>query len=248
MLLKEHLVNAGRFLFRWRSYTPLLAMPLLLLKMREFRGTNNVFLLMGGLLALAGLILRVMTIGYVTNGTSGRNTKKQKASSLNTAGIYSITRNPLYLGNYLICLGITLTSQSWEIVLISSLGFGMLYLPVILCEEEFLFNRFGLAYRLYVESTPCFIPKPRLWKSSLRPFSLRFVLRREHDTWLSTLLVFVLIFHFRQYLTHHVLAFDQIWDVPLIVFGGLWIILKIVKKRTRLLKERLGFHEPVAVN
>ncbi|MGB8874133.1 MAG: hypothetical protein WCC75_12145, partial [Desulfobaccales bacterium] len=45
--------------------------------------------------------------GLPPRGTSGRNTQGQVAETLNTTGIYSLVRNPLYLGNFLIWLGLS---------------------------------------------------------------------------------------------------------------------------------------------
>ncbi len=52
-----------------------------------------------------GLALRVIVVGHAPYGTSGRNTREQVADTLNTTGMYSIVRHPLYLANYLIILG-----------------------------------------------------------------------------------------------------------------------------------------------
>jgi len=52
-------------------------------------------------LSMFGFIIRAIAIGTTPKGTSGRNTKEgQVAESLNTKGIYSMVRHPLYLGNY----------------------------------------------------------------------------------------------------------------------------------------------------
>lgn len=56
--------------------------------------------------SLFGLLIRAVTIGFTPKGTSGRNTKEgQVAEVLNTKGIYSVVRHPLYLGNYFMWLG-----------------------------------------------------------------------------------------------------------------------------------------------
>ena len=52
-----------------------------------------------------GLFIRIVTVGRAPIGTSGRNTREQVANTLNTTGIYSLVRHPLYLGNYLVFLG-----------------------------------------------------------------------------------------------------------------------------------------------
>ena len=52
-------------------------------------------------LCFVGFLVRFYTIATSAKDTSGRNTKQQVANSLNTKGIYSIIRHPLYFGNYM---------------------------------------------------------------------------------------------------------------------------------------------------
>jgi protein-S-isoprenylcysteine O-methyltransferase Ste14 len=73
-----------------------------------------------------GFFIRCYTIGYVPEGTSGRNEKNQKADSLNTDGIYSLMRNPLYFGNFFMYLGVTMFVRLWWVCLIYGLLF-MIY-------------------------------------------------------------------------------------------------------------------------
>jgi len=190
MALREELEKTGRWLFRWRSYLPFLTLPILLMALPNSELLERVMgvfadeLYEGFCLAISfvGLALRCMTIGYVPRGTSGRNTKKQKAKALNTIGMYSIVRHPLYLGNFLIFLGIILFVEVWWFVLIAILSFALYYAPIMYAEEEFLRERFGNAYLEWSERTPAFIPDWKRWKRPDLPFSLRNVLKREHST------------------------------------------------------------------
>ena len=106
MALKEELENSGNWLFRWRSYLPLLMVGIAIIDMRHFTYLyndydRNLYWEAGCLLvSLAGLIIRAVVVGYVPEGTSGRNTLGQEAVLLNTTGMYSIVRHPLYLGNF----------------------------------------------------------------------------------------------------------------------------------------------------
>ncbi len=93
----------GMVLFRWRSYLPLLLFAILVPALRDFRYpldnavADCLWELLCLSLAFAGLAVRCHTSGTVPAGTSGRNTKRQKASVLNMTGWYSVVRNPLYL-------------------------------------------------------------------------------------------------------------------------------------------------------
>jgi len=93
--------------------------------------------------SLLGLYIRVMTIGYRPHGTSGRNTHGQVAETLNTEGMYSITRHPLYLGNYFNWLGLALFTHDWWLPVIVSLAFWLYYERIMFAEESFLEEKFG---------------------------------------------------------------------------------------------------------
>jgi protein-S-isoprenylcysteine O-methyltransferase Ste14 len=56
--------------------------------------------------SLVGLGIRIATVGHAPGGTSGRRTVGgPSALALNTSGMYSVVRHPLYLGNYFQWLG-----------------------------------------------------------------------------------------------------------------------------------------------
>src|SRR5262245_19709566 len=103
MKLSDRLSDTGSFLFRWRSYLPLA--PLFAASYAGPRidpgsaATRVAWDAVCLAVALIGLAVRVVTVGTAARGTSGRNTRAQKADVLNTTGIYSIVRHPLYVGN-----------------------------------------------------------------------------------------------------------------------------------------------------
>jgi protein-S-isoprenylcysteine O-methyltransferase Ste14 len=101
MALREEMEASGRWLFRWRSYLPLCMVVLFLVALRSFHYPYESHLLdeiwemvcLG--ISLFGLGVRILTLGSVPSGTSGRNTRNQLANVLNTTGMYSIVRHPL---------------------------------------------------------------------------------------------------------------------------------------------------------
>ena len=119
MALKETYEKQGTFLFRHRSYLPLLVGPLVVAALLDPQYTHPLFSGFSGrlweaiciLISFSGLAVRSLVAGYVPLGTSGRNAIRQVAESLNTKGLYSLVRNPLYLGNFLIILGLLLFIQ-----------------------------------------------------------------------------------------------------------------------------------------
>jgi len=111
---------------------------------------------------LLGQGLRVWGAGYI--GRAGRS-KRLKATTLTTAGPYAHVRNPLYLGNFFLCLGVMFLTESYLLLLLCVVIFWALYLPVIAVEEEFLQAQFGADYLAYRQRVPRLIPRlTAAWK------------------------------------------------------------------------------------
>jgi len=116
MALVQSFEKQGNFLFKYRGQFPvllfILSVPFIyltdytLINYKE----HNVFMFISISISVLGFLVRFYTIGTTPKGTSGRNTKEQVADVLNSSGMYSMVRHPLYLGNYLIWLGISLAS------------------------------------------------------------------------------------------------------------------------------------------
>ena len=108
----------------------------------------------GGLVALCGLALRAWAAGHI-----------RKNAALATSGPYAHTRNPLYLGSFVLGLGFTVAaSGSWpHFALFAGLFAAMflgIYLPVMRVEAATLAELFGDDYRCYARAVPLFLPRP----------------------------------------------------------------------------------------
>lgn len=241
MGLGNRLIHWGHFMFRWRSYTPLLLIPFLILEgdVFDFSGgwawLEILYRVLAVAVLLAGEGIRLWTVGTVPSGTSGRNTKTQQASQLNSTGIYSIVRNPLYVGNYLIFMGITLLLQSWQTLIIFTVVFAMAYICIIVAEEDFLLGSFGDDFKAYQERVPSFLPSPSLWIPSDLSWSWRRGLKREHDTFFSIVLYLVLIEFLRSSAGLGEAAFPMEWLWILIGMALFTLVVKLISKYTPLL-------------
>ena len=133
MPLREELSKSGAFLFRWRSYLPLLMIVLVLSAMPNVEHPGHrekldqLWEVLCLFISFAGLAIRIATIGYTPQGTSGTNTNRQIAEVLNRSGMYSATRNPLYLGNFIIWFGISMVPRMWWFCVIVVLMFWLYY-------------------------------------------------------------------------------------------------------------------------
>jgi protein-S-isoprenylcysteine O-methyltransferase Ste14 len=71
------------------------------------------------------------------------------ATSLQTTGIYSISRNPMYLGLVLIYLGLTFQFGNWWTIFLLPILIIVITYRVILREERYLTRAFGDEYTNY---------------------------------------------------------------------------------------------------
>ena len=184
----------GAVLFKWRSFTPLLLLPIALPLLWTSRGPAHPLWTVAGLaLCALGQTLRAWVLGQVPDGTSGQN-EVLIATQLNTSGPYAHMRNPLYLGNLGITLGLALIAHQWILLIVVASLFGIQYHSIIAAEEAFLRGRFGAAYDAFCARVPRFWPSVRrLTETPPRPFSWKRAIWKEHNPVASWLLLSVLL-------------------------------------------------------
>ena len=200
-MLQREMAQQGGFLFRWRGYLPLILAPLVIFAMFQSgaleAALGNVveaaWMALSAAVSLLGLAVRAVTIGCAPAGTSGRNAREQRAEQLNTTGIYSVVRNPLYLGNYLMLLGVSLATMVWWLPVIVTLSFILCYERIIFAEEKFLAEKFGSNYQDWTARTPLFVPRLGQWRRPDLKFSPRNVLRREYNGLYALVVSFTLV-------------------------------------------------------
>ena len=133
----------------------------------------------GFTLILAGESLRVWCVGIVGAATRSASIN---AKRLIESGPYALTRNPIYLGNLLICLGISSFAQSWAVTAACLGYFVVVYRRIILAEERFLRATFGVSYEEFRQRVPRVLPRLRGWRQALAaPFRVK-ELRKEYQT------------------------------------------------------------------
>ena len=241
MPLKEELEIAGNWLFRRRSWLPLLLYPYAVaiiyfyIEPSYHSITNPWWGLFGLVISLTGLLVRSFTIGYTPEGTSGRNTKAQIADSLNQTGMYSIVRHPLYLGNFIMWFGLFMYTGIWWFTLSCCLIFWIYYERIMLAEEEFLRKKYGVIYETWAVKTPLFIPDFGMWKTPDLSFSFKNILKREYNGLFALLISFCLINGVSNLFHNGSFFINLLWQILLSVGALTFLILRLLKKKTGIL-------------
>jgi len=119
-----------------------------------FARPRPVTLLAGVIVSVIGLLLRAWAAGHI-----------RKNSELATSGPYAHTRNPLYLGNFLLGLGFTIGSGWWPLGILFAALFLGIYLPVMRVESTTLAQLFGESYQRYARGVPLFLPRLTPYRS-----------------------------------------------------------------------------------
>ena len=240
MSLVEEFDKRGNWLFKYRSFLPVVLYPLATI-VSIFNLKQDITLpeLTWSIACLSvsilGLIVRILVIGFTPKGTSGRNTEKQVAESLNTKGIYSVVRHPLYLGNFLMWLGIILYVNNVWFAIACSLLFWIYYERIMFAEEQFLKGKFGDQYLKWSMTAPPFFPSIKGWQTANLEFSVRNVLKREYNGLFAVGISFAYLNVLKNFLSTKEFMITNFWLYTLIVTFLIFIILRTLKKTTRVL-------------
>lgn len=149
------MVAIGNFFFKYRNFLFIFLYLALFIPspdiFPESKLGDNYYLwpvIIGLIVTITGQAIRGATIGlaYIVRG--GKD-KKVYADELVTEGIFNHCRNPLYVGNILMLLGVGILSNSLIYVGILIPLFLFIYQAIVLAEENFLRNKFGKSFNAY---------------------------------------------------------------------------------------------------
>lgn len=254
MALQQELEREGNWLFKYRSYLPIamlgVGMFIFFVCLQKHDGLFfrvqehwQVYEYVCLAISLLGIAVRIYTVGHTPANTSGRNTQTQLADQLNTTGIYSLVRHPLYLGNFLMYIGIALLVCDFGFTCIFILTYWLYYERIMCCEESFLQRKFGDTYVEWASRTPAFIPRFKHFKKPAYSFSWKKVLKKEKNGVFALFLIFTLFdamankYSLNGFVSYHE-GVNPILLSLTIVSGISYLVLKMIKKKTSLLDER----------
>lgn len=178
--------------FRYRSYTPIPFLIFMLL----FENASVNSLIIGFIIAIIGEAIRLWGVSWA--GSETRTTGKVGGTFLIISGPFAYVRNPLYVGNILIYLGLGIMSFALfpYLQIIALFFFIFQYYLIVKAEEEYLFNTFGGQYNIYFNNVPRFLPRLTAYrdKSVEQPsFTIKEGLKSERRTLQAFIFVSILI-------------------------------------------------------
>jgi protein-S-isoprenylcysteine O-methyltransferase Ste14 len=147
----------------------------------------------GVIISTIGLMIRAWASGYL-----------RKNQELTTSGPYARTRNPLYLGTFILGTGIAIGSGTlWFVALFMAL-YLLIYVPVMFAEAETMRHLFSKEYEHYSQRVPLFLPRLTPYRApsvkqgaealSERGFDTsRYLRHREYRAALGLAIVFALL-------------------------------------------------------
>lgn len=248
MALQEEMEKQGIWLFKYRGTIPLIILVIgaILLVLKELHPESYFiqdssfelyFEMFCLFISLVGLGIRVYTVGHTPVNTSGRNTEKQVADTLNTTGIYSVVRHPLYLGNFFMWAGpALLTGNLWFFVSFCFF-YWIYYERIMFAEEQFLRRSFGEIYITWAKSVPAFIPSFKNFKKPNLPFSWKKVLKKEKNGLTAVFLIFT-AFDILGEIIHDETNYNYFLIAGCLLTGVLYLVLKFLKYKTTILNEQ----------
>ncbi len=245
MALVHSMEKNGNFLFKFRGQFPILlfilAVPTVYFTDSEcIMKKDKLFYILSGIavaMSIFGQVIRAIAIGTSSKNTSGRNTQQQVAEALNTKGIYSTVRHPLYLGNYFMWIGIVCFTFNIWFILAVSLLFWIYYERIMFAEERFLEKKFGQSYVDWSMTAPAFWPSMKNYVKGEIPFSIKTIMRREYSGITATAIGFIFVAFLREWFSTGKVPTSLSYVYCLIGALLVSLIFRTLKHNTKLLYE-----------
>lgn len=238
------MITLGNFFFKYRNFLFIFLYLLLFIPSRELFhpgqfGSAYWFLpiILGLLITVSGQLVRGATIGlaYIIRG--GKDGKVY-AEDLVTEGIFNHCRNPLYVGNILMLLGVGILSNSLIYVFVVMPLFILIYHSIVLAEENFLQQKFGEKFRAYCKRVNRWLPSFSNLSKTFQSmeFKGRRWLLKEYNTqyvWLTGITL-ILLLKYPQLTNNNRDTRNMLLAVILPLLLGLYLLVRYLKKSGRL--------------
>lgn len=232
-------IRYGNFLFKYRNAVFPLVLLALLFGFRPLQPPGNTDYglgmdLFGFFISVMGESVRVAVIGLAYIKRGGLN-KRVHADSLVVEGIFAHCRNPLYLGNLLIFLGLfVMHNNPW----VYFLGFGFFllsYSAIVAAEEAYLKTKFGADYQDYCSRVNRWLPQLgglRKTLGSMR-FNWRRVVAKDYASAYSWMVLALLLMCYECLLLPSIDWLKEV-GIVFVLLTAVFAMVRYLKKNGRL--------------
>ena len=228
------MIKLGNFLFRNRNGIFPIFYLMLFVPSREVFTNPVTAMIIGFSVTIIGQLIRIITIGLVYIIRGGKD-RRVYAEDLVTTGIFSHCRNPLYVGNILILVGLGIASNSLLFMAVLTPLFLFFWQAIVLAEENYLRNKFGEQYNDYCKRVNRWLINPNGLATTLGSMEFkwkRVIIREYNSTYIwMTGAVLIVMKHF--YFHDH--RFDFKKNLPM--FISILVILLLLYLFARYLKK-----------
>jgi len=236
------MVKIGNFLFHYRNVLLPVFFLLILVPAPELFQNPTIALVIGLGISIAGQLIRFLTIGLVYIIRGGQN-RKVYAQDLVTTGIFSHCRNPLYVGNIAVGIGMGVASNSVLFFSVITPLIIFTYIAIVAAEENFLRGKFGTAYDEYAKDVNRWLPNLKGISNTFKAhqFNWKRVLLKEYNsTFTGTLLGIMLIM--KANYEHPELYGDfqqklMMFGIIILAVTAVYLFTKFLKKTHRLVAD-----------
>lgn len=237
------MIAIGNFFFKYRNFLFIfLYLALFIPSPQIFRentfGANYYLypLIIGLFITIFGQLIRgvAISLAYIVRG--GLN-KKVHADDLITEGFFNHGRNPLYVGNILMLVGVGIMINSMVFMLVFIPLFLFIYQAIVLAEENFLRHKFGAQFDAYcARVNRWWINFNGLGKTiNSMAFNGKRWLIKEYNTqtvWLLGILL-ILLFYYPQLTNYDELLRNKIGITALVILAAYYLTIRYLKKSGR---------------
>ena len=185
----------------------------------------------GTVLLIAGEMIRFWALGFV----------EKKGQKLAMSGPYAFVRNPLYVGNFFLGLGVVVIVWNWIILVLFLVGFFGIYSGTIRGEEKHLQGMFGQPYETYCKNVPSFLPRLTPYEAPEKDSFLwsRIVKHHEYITVMGIALILMLIHLYNALI---LIKEPASQEMPLIITTAI-VVLALILERVFVSRLHITFFE-----
>lgn len=238
------MVSIGNFFFKHRNWLFILFYGALLIpswplfSQKKWGADYYIWPVVIGLfITVSGQLIRGLTIGlaYIVRG--GKEGKPY-AEGLVTEGIFRHCRNPLYVGNIMMLLGVGILANSLVYVVIVIPIFLFIYQAIVLAEENFLRGEYGSSFDEYCKKVNRWIPRFKGLGQTLKSMEFKWKrwILKEHTTqfiWLCGIVI-ILFVNYPQFSAYNQSLRNLLLGICLGLLLILYVIVRYLKKSGKM--------------